>query len=187
MELAWKRRCLLLTALLNFLVIGSFISTFTACLLLSPTEITFWIRILDVVFCCITAGALLVTGREVSTAILATLHRKTPIRVRYRQIRAVKYVSTITLCVRAAMNVLFLSFELTLSSLQERIPSGCWALVVFVFYFLFETVLMLTFLMLIYTQMTQKRSVQKLLVTQSTVSDTSSSTFSVSKVFTCTA
>jgi hypothetical protein len=142
---------------------------------------------LDIAFCAITAAALLITGRQVSTAILATLHRRTPMRVSFRQIRAVKYISTTTLCVRAAMNVLFLSFELTLASLQERIPGECWALVVFVFYFLFETVLMLTFLMLIYAQMTQKRSAQKLLVSQSTVSDTSSSTFSVSKVFTCTA
>lgn len=98
-----------------------------------------------------------------------------------------KYVSTAALCLRALTNVLFLSFEASLFSLQGQMSSSCWALVVFAFYFLFETVLLLTFLMLIYAQMRQKRSTQKLLANQTTISDTSSSTFSVSKVFNCTA
>ena len=98
-----------------------------------------------------------------------------------------KYVSTAALCLRAITNVLFLSFEASLFSLQDQMPGSCWALVVFTFYFLFETVLMLTFLMLIYAQMRQRRSDQKLLTHQTTISDTSSSTFSVSKVFNCAA
>lgn len=75
-------RCLVLTAVLNALVILSFIVVFTVCWLYSRPDTTRYIRILDVFFCVITATALFVTGKSVSTAILSTLHRQTPLRVR---------------------------------------------------------------------------------------------------------
>lgn len=186
LTVAAKRRCFLLTLFLNATVLFSFLFAFLICVIYSPNNTLLSFRILDICFCIVTITILTITGREVSQAIISILHRPTPIRVTPTQIRVVKYLTTSTLCLRALINACFIAIEITVSShLQGKLPKGCWALIVFVFYFMFETVLMMSFLIAIYAQMKEKKVQRQehLLAMSTNKSSTSESTFSVSKVF----
>ena len=77
-----------------------------------------------------------------------------------------------------------LSDQVSLAELQDQVEMWEWALIVFVFYFCLETLLMLIFLGLIYSQMKGRRSATfDHTAVHTPYSDLSESTFSVSKVF----